>query len=476
MQPEENISNFHHVAAVSGREADSVSLSRMRISGRTIRKHLSSAARSYLRFLAVAAVVFAFSLPTFARRIQVCDSAAIHFPQSHSGLSLSISDNKAELDRITDFMRRYNNPDSGYMLRSVRVIGGASPEGSVAINEALSRRRAATIFDYILQRETVPDSLATFIFLGRDWKGLRSLVADDAQVPYRADVLKVIDETLTDGPETPEVSNRGLSRLRALHRGVPYQYLYARQFPQLRASRLFVEYEAPSVADAIPQPVSELDTISLNLVGQEIVAEDTTAFLLGKVDCCKPFYMSLKTNMLYDALALPSVGAEFYVGKNWSVGVNWTYGWWSKNDRHRYWRAYGGDLNLRRWFGRKAQEKPLTGHHLGIYAGVVTYDFELGGKGYMGGLPHRTLWDRCNYTAGVEYGYSLPIARRLNIDFTLGIGYLGGKYLEYVPKGKGYQWQKTMRLNWFGPTKAEISLVWLIGCGNSNSSKKGGNL
>ena len=90
----------------------------------------------------------------------------------------------------------------------------------------------------------------------------------------------------------------------------------------------------------------------------------------------------------------------------------------------------------------------------------------------MGGLPGRNLWDRCNYMAGIEYGYSLPVGRRLNIDFTLGLGYLGGKVIRYVPSGNFYLWQKTNHFNWVGPTKVEISLVWLIGCGNYN--RKGG--
>lgn len=104
-----------------------------------------------------------------------------------------------------------------------------------------------------------------------------------------------------------------------------------------------------------------------------------------------------------------------------------------KNSNHRYWRIYGGDIAVRKWFGKKANEKPLTGHHVGVYGQAFTYDFEWGGKGYMGGEPGGTLWDKTNYAAGVEYGYSLPVANRLNIDFTLGVGYWGGKYYEYTP-------------------------------------------
>ena len=117
---------------------------------------------------------------------------------------------------------------------------------------------------------------------------------------------------------------------------------------------------------------------------------------------------------------------------------------------------------------------PLTGHHLGIYGQIFTYDFETGGRGYMGGRPGGTLWGRMNYAAGVEYGYSLPVARRLNVDFTIGVSYWGGTYHEYKPVDDCYVWQSTRQRHWLGPTKAEVSLVWLIGCGNYNGEKGGG--
>ena len=187
----------------------------------------------------------------------------------------------------------------------------------------------------------------------------------------------------------------------------------------------------------------------------------------------KPFYMALKTNLLYDAALVPNLGAEFYVGRGWSVGGSWMYAWWNSDRKHRYWRTYGGELDIRKYFGRRAGEKPLTGHHLGLYGQMLTYDFELGGKGYMGGRPGGTLWDKMHWGVGLEYGYSLPIGRRLNLDFGIGVGYLGGEYREYTPQDGHYLWQRTKKRHWFGPTKAEVSLVWLIGRGNCNE-KKGG--
>ena len=93
----------------------------------------------------------------------------------------------------------------------------------------------------------------------------------------------------------------------------------------------------------------------------------------------------------------------------------------------------------------------------------------------MGGEPGGTLWDRMNYTIGAEYGYSMPIAHRLNIDFSIAAGYMGGRYYEYIPLDGHYVWQATKDRKWIGPTKLEVSLVWLLGHGNNNTkTKKGG--
>lgn len=188
------------------------------------------------------------------------------------------------------------------------------------------------------------------------------------------------------------------------------------------------------------------------------------------------FYMSLGTNMLYDALLVPNINVEFYLGRQWSLSADWMYGWWDRKNRNRYWRVYGGEMAVRRWIGAASRHKPLTGHHIGAYVQAITYDFEFGGKGQMSGKPGGSIFDRCSLGAGIEYGYSLPVASRVNIDFTLGVGYFGGKVLDYNVIDGHYVWQGTKHFNWFGPTKAEISFVWLIGNGNVNVKKEKGNI
>jgi hypothetical protein len=395
---------------------------------------------------------------------EVRDSVRVRFKQSISKLDLSLDENGKKLNRLVDSLNT-NVKDSAYRLQKVLVVGAASPEGSVEINKRLSEKRANVLFDYISSRVYLPESQREFRFEGRDWKGLLRMVEADENVPNRDESITLIKDIIAE-IDSGINNEQQLKRLKLLKYGEPYWYMYQHIFPELRKSELFVCYEkeiSEQEAEPTPQPAVEEPKV-VEEVQEEIV----------DAKMCHPFYMGIKNNFVYDALGVPNIGAEFYLGKNFSIVGNWQYAWWSKDSKHRYWRAYGGDLALRKWFGKAANRKPLTGHHLGLYGQVLTYDVEKGGKGYMGGEPGGNIFDRCNYGGGVEYGYSLPIARRLNIDFTLGVGYFGGKYYEYIPLDGCYVWQCTKKRNWIGPTKLEISLVWLIGCDNYNR-KKGGS-
>lgn len=177
-----------------------------------------------------------------------------------------------------------------------------------------------------------------------------------------------------------------------------------------------------------------------------------------------PLYFAVKSNLLYDAALIPNLGAEFYLGHNLSVAADGMFAWWSKHEKDFCYRICGAELEMRWWFGRAAQQKALQGHHIGLYGQFLTYDIMLGNRGYQ--------CDDGSYGVGVAYGYSLPIAKRLNLDFTIGLGLMSGQYKEYLPIEEHYVWQITRKINWWGPTKAEVSLVWLLGRDNLN--KKGG--
>lgn len=411
-------------------------------------------------------------LSAYAQHAADTTRVKIYFRQGYSTLEPSYRDNAANLQVLIERLRAVER-DPSCRVRNIRIVSSASPEGSDAMNKRLSARRAERVRSFIVQRASLDNSLFEVRSLGVDWQGLIRLV-EASDMPYRAEALDILHHAPEWIVRNGVVVGGRKQQLGMLRGGRVWKYMEEHFFPELRSSTLDVVCRIERLpVENLPDTVvvEHRDTV-VHVQRDTIVLRDTVHLREEVVPVRKPFYMALKTNLLYDAALVPNIGAEFYVGRGWSVGGNWMYAWWKSDKRHRYWRAYGGELDIRKYFGRRAAGKPLTGHHIGLYGQMATYDFEIGGKGYMGGKPGGTLFNKANYGVGIEYGYSLPIGRRLNLDFGIGIGYFGGEYWVYDPIDTHYVWRETKKRRWFGPTKAEISLVWLIGRGNYN--EKGG--
>ena len=429
-------------------------------------------------------------------RVTLADSAVIHFSQSSSKLDLRSDIDGVKLESLKKKISEMYATDPTLIISSLKIVGSASPEGSEKYNRILSEKRANIVYDYLTEFVSLPDSITNFEYLGRNWKGLYDLVSLDPSVPSHPEVLALLRKAVTNSGLSTAESNNLLLQLKKLRGGEPYIYMFRHLFPALRSSYVYVEYEKQANPESGSKEIEEIDFISsqpvdtvitesketeaveylaseIDSVATPALNPDSTPSIDTKTNVARPFYMDLHTNMLFDIAAVPNIGDEFYVGKNISVYGNWMYGWWDNDSRHRYWRIYGGELGARWWFGGKAHAKPLTGHHIGLYGGLLTFDFEWGGTGYMGGLPGGTLWDRSLVNAGIEYGYSLSVSNHLNIDFSVGLGYLGGHYIKYFPFDNEYYRQKEYKMQFFGPTKIEVSLVWLIGRSNYNNRKGG---
>lgn len=418
------------------------------------------------------------------------DTANVYFRLGHRQVDPSFADNKEALDRFVKSIKDAKAVDD---VHHIVVRASASPDGGLDANIRLSQNRSDEMVKYLVQQAGIDASLINSSSEGIAWNELRNLVAATPEVPMQAKVLEIIDNQ-------PEATLK--QALVELGGGAPYNWMYKNLFPQLRSAMMislfrtsYMEAEDRAREAAARKAAEEAAARNAGAAGQQSAsAEGITetveevvetpdvadATSEGKANGFatvtnpgKNFYMDIRTNMLYDVLALPNIGVDFYLGKNFSIGGNWLYGWWKTDNRHRYWRAYGGELNGRWWFGRKAHNKPLTGHHAGLYAQLYTYDFEWGGQGEMGGKPGDNMWARCFWGVGAEYGFSLPVAKRINIDFTLGVGYTTGTYYKYHPEDGHYVWESTHKRNYVGPTKLEVALVWLLGNGNVNE-KKGG--
>ncbi|MBR1389540.1 MAG: DUF3575 domain-containing protein [Prevotella sp.] len=214
-----------------------------------------------------------------------------------------------------------------------------------------------------------------------------------------------------------------------------------------------------------------LTIILVILISQSLYAGDSISSKPLSDDSVNPYVLHLRTNLLYDVLLVPNVGAEFGLNDNMSIVGNVMLDWLGFSGKQLYWRIFSGDVELRYWLGTDESTFLRKGHHLGVYGAFYRYDVELGTiDGQMGDF---------NYGGGISYGYSAPLSRSLSLDMSIGIGYMGGKYKKYKYLDGRYVWQSDEHRNYFGPTKAEVTLVWhweLPRLKSGGKVKKGGSL
>lgn len=377
---------------------------------------------------------------------------------------------RSNLASMNNFVRELRQLPDSLELKKIYIASGASPEGSYDLNRRLANRRGEGLRRYLRQVLSLKDLTFEVVSVGQDWKRLYELV-EQSYIECRDDVLFIINDEPAYQP--PNVEDTRTQRLRKLCGGRPWNYMNRNFFDELRSATivkyevgLVEEYEPPTPTPTptpAPEPVVITETIverDTVMVEVEKVVRDTTLVVLPVRD--NTTFISLKTNMLYNLALIPNIQLEYLFTDGWTIGGTYHHAWWHNDPKHHYWRLYGGELNLRNYFGGQAEQKPMTGHHWGVYAQILSYDFELGGRGYL---------SHFSYGGGVEYGYSVPIAPRLSLDFSLGLGYIGGAYKVYDPMNGHYVWQETRQRNWFGPTKAEITLIWHIGSGYKGASR-----
>ena len=415
----------------------------------------------------------------YAASIQDSLRTTIYFRPGYSLLELSYRDNAANMKALTQGIQTIKgNPC--VQLQHIRILSAASPEGNSALNKRVAKRRGERLRDYLKETLVLPDSIFTVSSAGEDWQGLAALIAKE-KTPWRNKALQIIRHTPEWVTRNGKVVDGRKRQLQNLDGGKAWKYMLDNHFYTLRTGAVVVcevktlaAESTPSAAEARSEQASS-EQARLESASQQSASQSPSSPPFPAIpsqvhpssESQSPpvaSYFALKSNLLYDALLVPNLSLEASIGSGWTLGAGGMLAWWSKDAKHRYWRIYGGGLEIRKYFGTLSKSKPLQGHHLGIYGDFLTYDFEFGAKGYQ---------SKATYAAGIKYGYSHPIANRLNLDFALGIGYLHSNYKTYVPRDGCYVYQETKKRKWLGPTQAEISLVWLLGKGNINK-KKGG--
>ena len=407
------------------------------------------------------------------------DTLQVYFRRGYAVLEPELRGNRETLEGLVVRLEAFRDDTAG-CVSQLSLRGNASPDGTAAANVRLTRKRVEAVLSYLRQWVEIPDGLVEVQANGFDWEGLQLRVEDDPECPARQEVLEVLSDT----PEwmydaQGRIVDGRRKRLMDLRGGVPYGYLAEKVFPDLRnvsiilygqGDQLQAQKEAPDPSDGRSQAtvvggVSDTQTVAEPM--GEAVPEQTSSGkdpegvrkeeIAGDTLVQPPWHrLAIKTNLLYDAILMPSLEVEYRIDDRWSVAVEGSVAWWKRDRRHKYYQIATILPEGRYWFGTK---KPWHGHYVGVFAGGSWYDLENGARGYKGEF----------FTTGVSYGYMFPIGRSLSIEAGLGVGFLYTTYEEYLPIDGHYVYQQTSRTNWFGPVKVKLALVWRLWDG-----KKGG--
>jgi hypothetical protein len=398
----------------------------------------------------------------------------VNFRVNSSTLERNYMDNARAL-RILD--RTFRNRELLSTLNYIVITAGSSPEGSESLNEQLAARRALAVKSYIMWQFPYVDRDMIYTFsAGEDWDGLRKEIENDPYVPSQWEVLYLLD--------SHQSRDAKKAALKKIERGRAWAYISQFILPSLRggaALSLYVKDEPQPVEK--PQTETEIVVKEKRVIVEKIVTD--TVYVdrivesqpvkpvepvksMGPVEIVKKPLFAFKTNLLFDAGTAINFEMEIPMGRRWSIAGEWMFPWWLLNNDQIALQGGVGTLELRSYLGSRDTRRALTGWFLGLHGGWGYYDLEWKNEGYQG-----QLW-----YGGVSCGYAHSISKNGNwrMEYSLGLGYMQTPYATYIPKKDGEEnWhlmrQKEATRLWLGPTRAKISLVWML---NRKTEKRGG--
>ena len=387
----------------------------------------------------------------------------IHYPINGTEIKEDFMGNARLLPMIQEYFEKSPRIDS------ITIFSSASPDGPLANNRRLARERGMNAKKYLLAHmpaeRHLPDSIIKIDDTAENWEDLYKMIQDEYPYADKADVLELLDaETITD--------DRRKVLLKRLNGGKPWQYIKREILPHLRYATwvaVWVKIQRESDLPQRPEP----DYFTTVYTAPYLPVIDTLpTYVWPEIeDTCIVEYkqtrtlFALKSNLLYDALSLVNYSVELPLYRNkLSMVLYHQFPWWrwgeAKNEYCLRFLSVGGEA--RWWFlpkvheatDRRIRRDKFTGHFLGVYSESGKYDFE---------RQRDICYQGEFWSAGLSYGYAMPIGKRLNMEFSISAGYASIAYRGYT-SSEDYEilWRdhdKVGRWHYFGPTKAQVSLV-----------------
>ena len=171
--------------------------------------------------------------PVAHKRRNISSVSNLIFAVNSSILKPTAHNNKEELAKIENMLQMVKS-DKDLTINSVKIIGYASPEGSLSNNKRLSENRAKSLEQYIKRKYNLKNNLYNIVFGGENWDDLTPIV-QNSDMQYKEEIANII--------QTVSIKSGRKSQLIKLNRGAPYRYMLKNFFPALRKVIVEVGYE-----------------------------------------------------------------------------------------------------------------------------------------------------------------------------------------------------------------------------------------
>ena len=406
-----------------------------------------------IKHILVLIVLLCSYFPTFGQsRTQ---RFVLYYLQNGIEIDENYLDNKEQIDRIRKYLLISPKIDS------ITITSYASPEGPFKRNKWLAGKRAEAARKFLMENlpegTDMTEDKIRLNPVAENWNGLLEEAEDGYYRENRDEVLSILkSDMLTDAKK---------QAIRDLDGGKSWWYLIRHHMDRLRMATwicVWVDPKAP-ILHSLGSGEAEIMNSQTGLAVQSLSAEPVMAEIESVKS--KRTFMALKTNLLYDAATAVNFSVEVPVNEKFSLQYEHVCPWWTAGPNGNKYSmqilSMGGEA--RWWFrpktrpasDRRIQRDALMGHYLGLYADGGKFDVQVGDN----------FGCRQSYFKGVglSYGYSLPVCKRLNMEFSVSLGYMMIDYQHYNPLS---DWSmlirdhnKAGRMHYFGPTKIKVSLV-----------------
>lgn len=445
---------------------------------------------------------------------------AIGFANDSDKLDLTYGDNAIVLQEVESIVRTLLKGD--YSSRVVVIDGAASPVGVERYNKELALRRALSVRNHLRKIEGSERLRIKAVSIGEDWETFKRDVSANFHHPARAQVLEIINSNLPNEEKEARLialdeagaifrllidghmaSSRNAAVIRIIElapltsnvtlrninieklssenltvkeqseelvataktqkpgkssatKGAATKSATTKSAATKGAATENVATESTATSNAVAESSTTPSTVTPGTATESVVSKKSSKSEKEKsIESFanrKPI-MAVRTNLLVPAL---NVGVEVPIGNHWSVGADYYYPWvWPKKDNKDCFEMLSWGIEGRYWFGKNRTEYDrLKGHSVGLYGYMGYYDFERNYHGHQGEFVN----------VGIDYTYAMAVGKRkgLHFEFSLGVGYIYSQARKYtvIEAGAPLISDKiTKNIGYFGPTKANISLV-----------------